>query len=220
MPVTVSVITPAYNAAATLGRAHASVANQTFSDWEHIIVDDGSTDETSRLLTDLAHDPCVRSISQTNSGQSSALNAGLRVAAGEFVAFLDADDEYLPAHLADHLAFLREHPAVDLLWGGLETVCNNPDDLMVPDVEKGSGFINIAECIVQGTIFGRRPVFQAFQFIEDRRVWWQDYEFVQRARQRFVVEQFPGVTYRYYRVSSASLVGQVKLKAEREGWKL
>lgn len=207
----VSVITPAYNAASTLVRAHHSVLSQTLQDWEHIIVDDGSKDGTPRLLDQLAaSDPRVVPVHITNSGQSAALNTGLRLARGAYVAILDADDEYLPEHLRLHVEAMEEQPAVDLFWGGVDVIVADPADAMVPDVVKGTGFIHVEDCVVEGTIFGRRHVFSTFQFNEDRSIWYQDFELVERVRQQFHVERFYPKTYRYYRNTGGSIVDRVK----------
>lgn len=210
MPSLVSVITPAYNSALTLSRAHASVVAQTYSHWEHIIVNDGSTDGTPGILAELAKSAKVIVLTQANRGPGAALNTGLRHARGEYIAFLDSDDEYLPTHLADHLDYLDRNPAVDLLWGGIEPVANNPDDLLVPDVEAGHGYIHISECIVQGTLFVRQRVVAACSFTEDRSVWWQDYEFVKKVERQHKVERFHQTTYRYYRTSADSIVSKAK----------
>ena len=87
----VSVITPAYNAAVTIGRTIASVQAQTFHDWEHIIIDDGSTDDT-RAAVDAARDSRLRYTYQPNQGPAEARNHGIRVSHGDQVIFLDADD--------------------------------------------------------------------------------------------------------------------------------
>ncbi len=97
----VSIIIPAFNAAATLSEAIGSVLAQTFSEWEAIVVDDGSTDDTAALAADFAaHDQRIRLVSQANGGVSSARNHGLAEAQGDLGLFLDADDSILPEHLA------------------------------------------------------------------------------------------------------------------------
>ncbi|MCC6587340.1 MAG: glycosyltransferase [Bryobacterales bacterium] len=210
MAALVSVVTPTYNSAQTLARAHASVLEQTYTNWEHIIVDDGSTDNTAEVLAKISSNSQVVVLSQPNRGQGAALNRGLRHARGGYLAFLDSDDEYLPTHLADHVAYLNQNPAVDLLWGGIEPIANHPDDLLVPDMEAGEGLIHISECVVQGTIFMRQRVMNSCSFTEDRSVWWQDYDFVAKAKQKYKVERFLKATYRYYRTSADSLVSKAK----------
>ena len=205
-----SIITPAFNAAKTLRRAHESVQKQTLASWEHIIIDDGSTDETREVLSDLCTDRRVIVTGAPNGGEAAALNLGIRLSSGEYVGFLDADDEYLPDHIEAHVAELGTPTDVDLLWGGLEVIAGSPDDLLVPDVEAGTGYISVHECVCQGTLFGKRAVFENVGFTADRAVWWQDYDFFQRAKKVYTVRKFERPTYRYYRNSGASLVDRVK----------
>ncbi len=93
----VSVVTPAFNAAATIGAAISSVLDQTYRDVELVVVDDGSTDATA-VIAEAYGDP-VRVVRQENKGVAAARNRGIREAAGELIAFCDADDALLPEHL-------------------------------------------------------------------------------------------------------------------------
>ncbi|WP_265112375.1 glycosyltransferase family 2 protein [Halosolutus halophilus] len=103
----VSVITPSYNDAQSVSRAINSVLGQTYDDYEHVVVDDASTDDTSRIL-DQYDDPRIKRVKrETNGGLAAARNDGLRVAKGEYVVFLDADDELLP-HTIETLIELVE----------------------------------------------------------------------------------------------------------------
>jgi GT2 family glycosyltransferase len=106
---TVSVIIPAYNAAATLPATLASLRSQTWTDWEAIVVDDGSTDDTAAIARQI-DDPRIRVLSGENGGQAIARNRGLAVAQGALVAFLDADDWWTVTALADRVAALQTHP--------------------------------------------------------------------------------------------------------------
>ncbi len=107
MPL-VSIVMPTYNRADTIGRAIASVRAQSWSDWELIVVDDGSTDNTPSLLAGL--DPRIRFLRQENQGVTAARNTGLAASRGQLVAFLDSDDEWLPHHLALATGFFAAHP--------------------------------------------------------------------------------------------------------------
>ncbi len=210
----VSVITPVYNGSATIGRACASVAAQSTTDWEHIVIDDGSTDETPEIVAGLAAvEPRLRTVRVSNGGQSAALNRGLDLAWGDFVAFLDADDEFLPDHLGAHVAYLEQHPEIDALYGGAEVVGGNEEDLWIPDVERGSGFLHISECILQGTIFVRGHIAREFRFPADRSIWYQDYVFVKSIAKKHRTALFPHKTYRYYRNLGTSIIDRVK-----RGW--
>lgn len=108
-PPLVSVIIPAYNAAKTLKATVESVFEQTFEDFEIIIVNDGSTDETLALAESIAGtDERVRIISQPNRGVASARNNGIRAAAGEYVALLDADDLWVQHKLERQIEVLTK----------------------------------------------------------------------------------------------------------------
>jgi glycosyltransferase involved in cell wall biosynthesis len=109
-PPAVSVVIPAYNAAWCVAKAVESVLVQQGCDFELVVVDDGSTDDTAAVLAH--YGDAVRVVRQRNQGLSAARNAGLRAARGEFVAFLDADDWWLPGKLAPQLALLRARPEV------------------------------------------------------------------------------------------------------------
>lgn len=105
----ISVITPAYNADRFLAEHLASVQGQTFTNFEHVIVDDGSTDSTRSILAaQAAADPRLHVIHQPNMGAHAARNAALAAARGRYVAFLDADDLWLPTKLEKQLAFMQE----------------------------------------------------------------------------------------------------------------
>lgn len=104
----VSIIMPAYNRADTIQRAVASVQTQGLQDWELVVVDDGSTDNTAALIPQ--DDPRIVVIRQENRGFVEARNAGLRAARGEYIAFLDSDDEWQPHHLQLCIGFLEAYP--------------------------------------------------------------------------------------------------------------
>lgn len=111
----VSVILPAYNAAATLERAIASVRAQTFPGWELLVVDDGSTDATSAIVENFARrDPRIRVLSRPHGGIVAALNAGIDVARGELIARMDADDEAHPDRFVEQIALLDRTPGLGL----------------------------------------------------------------------------------------------------------
>ena len=117
MTPTVSVIIPLYNKAPFVRRALDSVAAQTFADFEAIVVDDGSTDEGGRIVAAYA-DARFRLIRQANAGPGAARNRGLGEAQGEFVAFLDADDEWLPEYLAENWRLLDENAEAATVTSG------------------------------------------------------------------------------------------------------
>jgi glycosyltransferase involved in cell wall biosynthesis len=107
----ISVVMPVYNASRYLHIAVDSIRRQTFPHFELIAVDDGSTDDSRQILEALAaEDSRIRILSRPNTGIVGALNDGLALAVGEFVARMDADDWALPLRLEKQLAYLRGHP--------------------------------------------------------------------------------------------------------------
>ena len=114
----VSVIVPCYNYGHFLGAALQSVQAQTLREWECIIVDDGSSDDTRAVAARYAAlDTRIQYLFQTNSGHSAARNRGLEAAQGQYLQFLDADDLLQPHKLELQAAFLDSHPSVDIVYG-------------------------------------------------------------------------------------------------------
>jgi glycosyltransferase involved in cell wall biosynthesis len=107
---TFSIVMPAFNAEETIRPAIDSVLRQTRSDFELIVVDDGSTDETIRIVDELARDGRVRLIRQPNLGPSAARNTAIAEATGAYVSLLDSDDLWLPNYLAEMGSILDRDP--------------------------------------------------------------------------------------------------------------
>jgi glycosyltransferase involved in cell wall biosynthesis len=126
----VSVVIPTYNRAYCLPAAIGSLQAQTYPHWEALVIDDGSTDGTADLVRSMAAaDPRVRYLPQKNGGVSAARNAGLRVADGEWAAFLDSDDAWEPWKLAAQIAVFDRLPQVGMVWTDMNAF--DPDDKLV-----------------------------------------------------------------------------------------
>lgn len=111
----ISVILPVYNGERFIREAVESVLQQTFTDFELIIIDDGSTDQTAAIL-ETFDDPRIVSLkNERNEGLPTALNKGIHAARGEWIARMDADDLSLPERFACQMEFLHEHPEVGVL---------------------------------------------------------------------------------------------------------
>lgn len=111
----VSVVIPTFNRAAFIADALQSVLTQTFQDFEIIVVDDGSTDDTAQIVQSIG-DARVRYVSQKNRGVSAALNTGWRAARGEYIARLDSDDVWLPTLLQELVAVLDADAALGVAY--------------------------------------------------------------------------------------------------------
>jgi glycosyltransferase involved in cell wall biosynthesis len=116
----VSVIMPCFNAEKTVAVAIESVLSQTYTNWELIVVDDGSVDGTWGIVsTHTARDERIRCIRQKNAGVSAARNTAIREARGSLIALLDSDDECLPTRIALQVDYLLLHPAIDVVGAGM-----------------------------------------------------------------------------------------------------
>src|SRR5687768_12105973 len=111
---TASVIVPAFNAAADIPAALASVFAQSFNGFEVIVVNDGSGDDLESALRPFRD--CIVYLEQPNRGAAAARNVGIRAAQGRYVAFLDADDVWHPNFLERQIGYLESHPECDLVY--------------------------------------------------------------------------------------------------------
>lgn len=119
----VSVIVPSQDYGRFLPDAIASLQAQTFADWECIVIDDGSTDDTPDIVASLmGRDPRIRYIRRARIGVSAARNAGLAAATAPYVQFLDADDRLEPEKLRVHVEYLDSHERVTIVYGDAATI--------------------------------------------------------------------------------------------------
>lgn len=144
----VSVIIPAYNVASLIPNALDSVLAQTFTDYEIVVVNDGSPD-TADLERALApYRDRIEYVVQENRGPSGARNAGVRRARGEFIAFLDADDTLFPNFLAEHVARARLDPSADVFYGDLLIFGDVPEaGRTVMEFNPSSGPVDFASLV-------------------------------------------------------------------------
>jgi teichuronic acid biosynthesis glycosyltransferase TuaG len=183
----VSVITPAWNAAAFIRDTIDSVLAQTVTDWEMVIVDDGSTDETVAIVQSYAaRDPRVRLVRQANSGPSAARNNGMRSARGDLFAFLDSDDLWDPGFLQAQLDVFRRFPETGLVTGNGIFLGGPFDGAPKRPVADGFPVLPLTELIANEcaifimTVF-RRSVFDTIGGFDEMQWQSEDYDFWLRA---------------------------------------
>lgn len=151
-----SVVLCTYNRADLLPRALESLLKQTICDWEAIVVDDGSRDDTPAVVREfMRRTPQVRYLAHSNRGVALSRNAGALAATGEWLTFLDSDDFYLPWHLETRRHLLAQHPEVAFLHGGVHVI----GDPFVADKEDPTRQIHLSECLIDATVFIRRQTF-------------------------------------------------------------
>lgn len=112
----VSVIIPTYNRAYILGRAIQSVLNQTYQDFEVIVVDDGSTDNTEEVVLNFGSEKMRYIRHDKNRGAGAARNTGIRAARGEYIAFQDSDDKWYPNRLEEIAGIMEDHENIDFIF--------------------------------------------------------------------------------------------------------
>lgn len=206
----VSVIIPTYNREQWLPRSIGSVQRQTFTDWECLVIDDHSTDGSWELLQRMAaSDHRIRPLkNQRTKGVSGARNTGLDLAKGEFLAFLDSDDEWLPHHLKDAINALIEHgtraPAFTApverrlhsdgsLFGARRSakdqtretqgVAAQPHTILAPQDVKNA-YLSLRGCVEIQTFVISRTGLKSIRFPEDLRLAEDGFFFLQLAQQQ------------------------------------
>ncbi len=121
----VSVLKPTFKQAAFIRRALESLRAQSLADWELLVVDDGSPDETTEIVAPYLADPRIRyQRLERNRGLGAALNIATGLARGRYLAYLPSDDLYYPEHLARLVATIEAKPTIGLAYGGLHWAGN------------------------------------------------------------------------------------------------
>lgn len=169
-----SVIIPAYNAEIFIERSIRSVLSQTFSDFEIIVINDGSKDTTYEKAISITDERLVV-INKTNEGVSTARNAGIQVARGEYICFLDADDEYLPEHLTVLADNIKEYKNKDFFSTRFcISMMNVSDNIAMPAVTGKTDYydnvvertLHFSELIWTGCVCIRKAMFDEYGMFE------------------------------------------------------
>jgi glycosyltransferase involved in cell wall biosynthesis len=193
-------------------RAIDSVIYQTFKDnKEIIIVDDGNVPEQSSLLFNLLlgyNNKNILYVYHANMGQAASINQAVSISKGKYITFLDADDEYKPAHLSTCYKAMDKY---DMITSVTETVVTSSDDYLVPDKDDPSIMVHLDNCVCLGTFFAKRFVLEKNKF--DNIAYAVDAIFHDR-----IIKTMPQVrigrlnsrTYVYHRELGGGIVDQQK----------
>ena len=158
----VSVIMPAYNAALYIEEAIDSVMLQSLSNWELIIINDGSTDATADIIAEKTKkDRRIKCINQQNKRQSKARNLGISCALGKYIAFLDADDSILPDRFAKQVAFLESNKEI-ILCGSWFKIMNSDRVMKLPEKHE-----DIKLALLSGNCFANSAVMVKKQILDE-----------------------------------------------------
>ena len=197
----VSVLMPVRNGGRFVEEAIQSILGQAFHDFEFIIIDDGSTDETVEIIERYRLiDPRIRIHSQARQGLVAALNRGLSVACGLYVARMDADDVSLLDRLAAQVAFMESHPAVGICGTWIETFGEAHADVRryPSDGEAISAWLLFESVLAHPSVMMRRNVLVQYGLSYDAAIpHAEDYDLWVRAARHTVLANIPEVLVRY-----------------------
>lgn len=195
-----SIILPTYNRAWLLVRAVQSVLKQTFFDWELIIVDDGSEDDTEQILKQMVFDGRILFLKIEHGGHIKARSVGIEKARGKITTFLDSDDFYKPKHLQKNFDIFQLNQKIDVLHG-TPTILGETE---VFDMENPGEKISLYETANQGTFFIKNKILPHISF--RNLPFPEDYFFLREVkRQGWNVQRIVMPTYVYDRNYSDQL---------------
>ncbi|MCX6031409.1 MAG: glycosyltransferase [Chloroflexi bacterium] len=205
----VSVVMAAYNEEIWIARAVSSILNQTLSELELIVVDDGSVDHTADILASFS-DQRLRVLHQSNQGVAKALNQGIRVAKAGYIARMDADDWSRPVRLAQQVEFLENQPDYGLLGSSCEIVypdCDRTSHFQVPLSDVSIRRMMVWDNpFVHSTVMIRKTILDAVG-LYDPVYRWEDYELWWRVIAKSKVANLPeALVVRTHRDTSVSRI--------------
>jgi glycosyltransferase involved in cell wall biosynthesis len=173
----VSIIMPAWNAARYIGAAISSVCVQTFRNFELIVIDDGSTDNTPAIVASMARtDTRIRPVQVSHRGVTPARNKGLELARGRLVTFLDADDLWPQGRLARHVGYLDGHSEVAVISGTIVIFESHGSEELPPE---NSRTVQVLSVNLPAATFKRSTFDEVGRFDEDLDAW-EDLDFLMR----------------------------------------
>ena len=201
----VSIIVPVYNRQEYIQRAVNSVLNQSYEEWELIIVDDGSKDNTPNLIELYKqHSHRIKTIYQTHQRLPAARNNGIRNSTGNFITFLDSDDEFAKDHLKLRINYIKNNPDIDFIHGGVKIIGNE----FVPDKDNPDELIHLSKCTIGATFFAKRDVFINLGGFRDIP-YSEDSEFLERVIKNYKVAIVNYPTYIYHRETPGSITNSI-----------
>lgn len=202
---TVSVILPTYNRKEYISRAIDSVINQSYKNWELIVIDDGSTDKTKNVLTSyMSQFSNIKYFFHSNRGVALSMNKGIDLSSGDYITFLGSDDEYLKDHILLRVEYLNAHENIDLIHSTTKII----GDEYVKDKNDLTKKIHLNNCIIGGTLFGKRKVFKELNGF-DKVNYSPESDFVERAENEFSIFKLSLPTYIYYRDTPNSICNTI-----------
>jgi len=218
----ISIVTPSYNQAEFIERTIRSILDQNYSDLEYIVMDGGSTDGTVGILK--KYDGKIIWKSEKDNGQSDAINKGLKMVAGDIVAYLNSDDTYEPGTLAKAAKFFKKNPEIKWAYGRCKIIDENDKEIRkwITAYKNllGKNFsypkLLAENFICQPATFWRRELLDEIGYFNEKEHFCMDYEFWLRAGQKYPAGAIPEhlANFRYYSNSKSGSVNKKQFQDE------
>ncbi len=177
----VSIITPCYNASKYISQTIESVLAQSYSDWELIIIDDGSKDDSVTVVNKYVEKDCrIRLFQQLNGGSANARNHGIREASGRYIALLDADDIWLPQFLEKQIEFMKQKNAI-CVYSSYKRINEDSNEILKPVICKPfvnykrmqiTNFIGCLTGLYDSQKYGKKYLDENLKSIRDDYAYW------------------------------------------------
>ena len=204
----ISVVMSVYNGEQYLQESIESILTQTYSDFEFIIIDDCSTDNSVNIIESY-DDNRIRLVrNKQNLRLPASLNKGINLAKGEYIARMDADDISMPERFAKQVLYMDTHPDVAVVGGGFQAIDESGNNLYIhhaPNGKKLARYCLIPSPMAHPTVMIRRDVIVNNNlFYDEQYSSAQDYDLWQRINRKFKIENLPDILLRY-RIQSNSI---------------
>jgi hypothetical protein len=191
----VTIVMPTWNRGWVVGAAIRSVQAQTFADWELVVVDDGSTDDTAAVMAAF-HDPRIRYVTRTHAGQCRARNHALALARGALIAYLDSDNVWYPGYLAAAVAVFAAKPAVDCLYGAMVTDAHYEGEHILFRPFDRERLID-GNYIGMSTFMHRRALIERYGTFDEELSTLEDWDLILRYTAHAPAYRLPALAVRY-----------------------
>ena len=210
-----SIVTPSYNQGRYIEKTILSVKDQNYANFEHIIVDGGSKDNTLKVLKKYSH---LKWVSGKDNGQSAALNKGFRLAKGSIIGWINSDDTYTPKIFEYVVDFLEEYKDADLIYSDCNFIDENDNLIGAWKTHKFNYFFNLnyAQMIPQPTIFFRRSILDKIGYLDESLNYLLDYDFLIRVSKKYHIRRVVDKTFANFRLQSSSKTMSQRSRFESE----
>jgi glycosyltransferase involved in cell wall biosynthesis len=202
----VSVVIPTYNTSNFLIKAIQSVINQTYKNWELIIVDDGSTDQTRQIVEEFQKkDSRIKYFFQNNKGQGAARNLGIKNTSGNYIAFLDSDDEFFENKLERVISYFEKDKNIGFIYTDAIIIGDylykkRMSEIVTPYSGKIYTKLLFNNFITTSTVVVKREVLQNCGLFDESNLLrnFEDYDLWLRIAKKYKIEYIPEVLVKYY----------------------